>query len=60
MEEERKVKEQAAVEAARFDRREARARRLEVHFADICPALVLPHAQKNLRKITDAIEPFGR
>ncbi|CAB3248078.1 unnamed protein product [Arctia plantaginis] len=59
LEEERKIKEQAAVEAARFDRREARAQRLETHFADICPALLMPHAQKNLRKITDSIEPFG-
>lgn len=47
------------MEAARFDRREARAQRLETHFADICPALLMPHAQKNLRKITDSIEPFG-
>lgn len=59
IEEEKKAKEAAAVEAARYARREARAKRLEMHFNDICPALVLPHAQKHLRKITDTIEPFG-
>lgn len=59
IEEEKKVKEALAVEAARFARREARAKRLETHFNDICPALMLPHAQKHLRKITDTIEPFG-
>ncbi|KAJ8726006.1 hypothetical protein PYW07_000704 [Mythimna separata] len=59
IEEEKKVKEAAAIEAARFARREARAKRLEMHFNDICPALMLPHAQKHLRKITDTIEPFG-
>lgn len=59
IEEEKKAKEAAAVEAARFARREARAKRLEMHFNDVCPALMLPHAQKHLRKITDTIEPFG-
>ncbi|KAF9408443.1 hypothetical protein HW555_011878 [Spodoptera exigua] len=59
IEEEKKAKEAAAVEAARFARREARAKRLEMYFNDVCPALMLPHAQKHLRKITDTIEPFG-
>ncbi|KAG6453004.1 hypothetical protein O3G_MSEX007916 [Manduca sexta] len=56
---ERKEREVAAVEAARLARREARAKRLETHFADVCPALVMPHAQKHLRKISDALEPHG-
>ncbi|XP_049871204.1 thioredoxin domain-containing protein 3 homolog [Pectinophora gossypiella] len=56
---ERKAKEEAAAEASRLARREARARRLESHFLDVCPALVTPHAQKNLRKISDALEPHG-
>lgn len=59
IEQEKREKEAAAIEAARYERREARARRLEMHFADICPALMLPHAQKNLRKVTDTIESFG-
>ncbi|CAH0603556.1 unnamed protein product [Chrysodeixis includens] len=59
IEQEKREKEAAAIEAARYERREARARRLEMHFADICPALMLPHAQKNLRKVTDTIEAFG-
>lgn len=59
IEEEKKAKEAAAIEAARFARREARAKRLEMHFNDLCPALLLPHAQKHLRKITDTIDSFG-
>ncbi|KAI5635970.1 thioredoxin domain-containing protein [Phthorimaea operculella] len=55
----KKEKEAAAAEAARLARREARAVKLESHFADVCPALVMPHAQKNLRKISDALEPHG-
>lgn len=57
--EERRAKEAAAVEAARFARREGRAKRLETLFADVCPALMMPHAQKHLRKISDALEPYG-
>ncbi|KAJ0181537.1 hypothetical protein K1T71_002259 [Dendrolimus kikuchii] len=59
LQEERRQKEAAAVEAARLARREARAKRLESHFADVCPALMMPHAQKHLRKISDALEPYG-
>lgn len=58
--EERRVKEAAAVEAARLARRELRAKRVEAHFADICPGLMMPHAQKHLRKISDALEPQGK
>lgn len=59
LQQERRAREEAAVEAARIMRRETRACRLETHFADVCPALVMPHAQKHLRKITDALEPHG-
>ncbi|KAJ2944432.1 hypothetical protein O0L34_g3768 [Tuta absoluta] len=55
----KKEKEAAAAEAARLARREARAVKLESHFTDVCPALVMPHAQKHLRKISDALEPHG-
>lgn len=54
------MKEAAAVEAARLARRELRAKRIEAHFADICPGLMMPHAQKHLRKISDALEPQGK
>jgi hypothetical protein len=47
------------VEAARLARRETRAKRLEAHFADVCPVLIMPHAQKNLRKISDNLEQNG-
>ncbi|XP_039765141.1 thioredoxin domain-containing protein 3 homolog [Pararge aegeria] len=56
---ERREKETAAAEAARLGRREKRAVRLEAHFADICPGLMMPHAQKNLRKVSDTLEPYG-
>lgn len=56
---ERRAKEAAAVEAARLARRELRAKKVEAHFADICPGLMMPHAQKNLRKISDVLEPQG-
>lgn len=55
----RKERETAALSAARLARREARAVRLEVNFGELCPALLLPHAQKHLRKISDALEPHG-
>ncbi|KAL4719886.1 hypothetical protein ACJJTC_005173, partial [Scirpophaga incertulas] len=53
---ERRQREAEARAAARAARREARARRLEAHFADLCPALMLPHAQKYLRKLSDALD----
>ncbi|KAM3959118.1 thioredoxin domain-containing protein 3 homolog [Aphomia sociella] len=56
---ERRLKEVEAIEAARFARREDRAKRLEAHFKDICPALMTPQAQKHLRKVSDALEPNG-
>ncbi|XP_026324096.1 uncharacterized protein LOC113233255 [Hyposmocoma kahamanoa] len=56
---ERQAKEAAAVEAARLARREARAKRIETHFLDVCPALMTPHAQKHIRKVSDALEPHG-
>ncbi|XP_045485860.1 uncharacterized protein LOC111004474 [Pieris rapae] len=55
----RRAKEAAAAENSRVARRESRAKRLEAHFNDICPALLTPHAQKHLRKVADALEPFG-
>ncbi|GBP53191.1 hypothetical protein EVAR_8968_1 [Eumeta japonica] len=55
----RRAREQEAALAARQTRRELRACRLEAHFADVCPALLLPHAQKHLRKVADALEPHG-
>lgn len=57
---ERKAKEAAAIEAARLARREARAKRIETHFLDVCPALMTPHAQKHIRKVSDALEPHGK
>ncbi|XP_045458411.1 thioredoxin domain-containing protein 3 homolog [Melitaea cinxia] len=57
--EQRREKEAAAAKTARIERREARAKRLEMHFTDVCPALMMPHAQKNLRKVSDALEPYG-
>ncbi|RVE55167.1 hypothetical protein evm_000065 [Chilo suppressalis] len=59
LQQERAAREAAAVEAARLARREARATRLEAHFADICPVLMMPHAQKMLRKISDTLEQNG-
>ncbi|XP_034831484.1 thioredoxin domain-containing protein 3 homolog isoform X2 [Maniola hyperantus] len=56
---ERREKEASAAEASRLARREKRAARLETHFADICPGLMMPHAQKNLRRISDSLEPYG-
>ncbi|KAL4705296.1 hypothetical protein ACJJTC_018982 [Scirpophaga incertulas] len=56
---ERRQREAEARAAARAARREARARRLEAHFADLCPALMLPHAQKYLRKLSDALDHHG-
>ncbi|XP_068621665.1 thioredoxin domain-containing protein 3 homolog [Battus philenor] len=56
---ERKAREAEAREVARRERREARAARLEVFFSDVCAALVMPHAQKHLRKVADALEPYG-
>ncbi|XP_041970763.1 thioredoxin domain-containing protein 3-like [Aricia agestis] len=55
----RREREAAAAAEARTARREARARSIEPYFGDACPALLLPHAQKHLRKVTDALEPFG-
>ncbi|XP_023954141.1 thioredoxin domain-containing protein 3 homolog [Bicyclus anynana] len=55
----RREKEAVAAEEARLTRREKRAVRLETHFMDVCPGLMMPHAQKNLRKISDALEPYG-
>nr|XP_026490501.1 uncharacterized protein LOC113396675 isoform X1 [Vanessa tameamea] len=55
----RREKEAVAAETARNLRRESRAKRLEIHFTDVCPALMMPHAQKNLRKISDVLEPYG-
>ncbi|CAG9567611.1 unnamed protein product [Danaus chrysippus] len=55
----RKEKEAAAAAAERLERREARAVALEVHFNDVCPALMMPHSQKNIRKVSDALEPYG-
>ncbi|XP_028164011.1 thioredoxin domain-containing protein 3 homolog [Ostrinia furnacalis] len=59
LQEERKKREEAAIEEARLARREARAKRLEKHFDDICPALIMPHAQKSLRKVGDILEQNG-
>ncbi|XP_059058999.1 thioredoxin domain-containing protein 6-like [Achroia grisella] len=56
---ERRQKEVAAIESARLARREERAKRLEGYFNDICPALMTPQAQKHLRKVSDALEPYG-
>ncbi|CAK1603630.1 unnamed protein product [Parnassius mnemosyne] len=56
---ERKAREAAAREASREARREARAVKLEAHFSEICAALMMPHAQKHLRKVADALEPYG-
>ncbi|CAG5048078.1 unnamed protein product [Parnassius apollo] len=56
---ERKAREAAAREASREARREARAVKLEAHFSEVCAALMLPHAQKHLRKVADALEPYG-
>ncbi|CAK1550846.1 unnamed protein product [Leptosia nina] len=55
----RRAKEAAAAASAKLARREARAKRLECHFNDVCPALMTPHAQKHLRKVADALEPYG-
>ncbi|XP_045510805.1 thioredoxin domain-containing protein 3 homolog [Colias croceus] len=55
----RRAKEATAAANARTARREARAKRLEAHFNDVCPALMMPHAQKHLRKVSDALEPYG-
>ncbi|CAG9784744.1 unnamed protein product [Diatraea saccharalis] len=57
--EQRIAREAAALEEARLARREARATRLETYFADVCPVLMLPHAQKMLRKVSDALEQNG-
>ncbi|XP_045535752.1 thioredoxin domain-containing protein 3 homolog [Papilio machaon] len=56
---ERRQREAEAREAARAARREERATRLERHFADLCAALLMPHAQKHLRKVAEALEPYG-
>ncbi|XP_063375879.1 thioredoxin domain-containing protein 3 homolog isoform X1 [Cydia fagiglandana] len=56
---ERRERERAAAAAEREERRETRARRVDQHFADVCAGLLLPHAQKYLRKVSDALEPFG-
>ncbi|XP_045515363.1 uncharacterized protein LOC123708613 isoform X1 [Pieris brassicae] len=55
----RRAKEAAAAENSRLARRESRAKRLEAHFNEICPAMLTPHAQKHLRKVADTLEPFG-
>lgn len=55
----KQAREREAVLSAREARREARARRLEAHFAEVCPVLMMPHSQKHLRKVADALEPLG-
>ncbi|CAG9121810.1 unnamed protein product [Plutella xylostella] len=54
----KQAREREAVLSAREARREARARRLEAHFAEVCPVLMMPHSQKHLRKVADALEPL--
>ncbi|XP_013192940.2 thioredoxin domain-containing protein 3 homolog [Amyelois transitella] len=56
---ERRAREAEAVAANHLARREARAKRLEAYFSDICPALMTPHAQKNLRKVAEVLEQHG-
>ncbi|XP_053607362.1 thioredoxin domain-containing protein 3 homolog isoform X2 [Plodia interpunctella] len=56
---ERRQREVEAVEANHLARREARAKRLEAYFNDICPALMTPHAQKNLRRVAEALDAQG-
>lgn len=57
---ERKDRERQAIAKAREARRETRAQRLEKHFMDICPALLMPHAQKSLRRLGEALDAFGK
>ncbi|CAH2065744.1 unnamed protein product, partial [Iphiclides podalirius] len=59
LEAERRAREAAARTAARLARREARAVQLETHFGDVCAALMMPHAQKHLRRVAEALEPHG-
>ncbi|KAL0894362.1 hypothetical protein ABMA27_012986 [Loxostege sticticalis] len=59
LQEERKKREEAALQEARVARREARARKMEKYFEDTCPALIMPHAQKSLRKVGDLLEQNG-